>query len=54
LLIQKTSRFKTVYFKQAYRTKEHLDFIKPLLAGENMGLMSEAGCPGVADPGSNR
>jgi 16S rRNA (cytidine1402-2'-O)-methyltransferase len=22
------------------------------LAGENMGLMSEAGCPGVADPGA--
>lgn len=27
-------------------------YIKPLLAGENVGLMSEAGCPGVADPGS--
>jgi 16S rRNA (cytidine1402-2'-O)-methyltransferase len=33
-------------------TKEHLEFIKPLLAGKNMGLMSEAGCPGVADPGA--
>ena len=33
-------------------TKEHLDFIKPLLEGKNMGLMSEAGCPGVADPGA--
>jgi 16S rRNA (cytidine1402-2'-O)-methyltransferase len=32
--------------------KEHLDFIKPLLEGKNMGLMSEAGCPGVADPGA--
>ncbi len=32
--------------------KEHLDFIKPLLQGKNMGLMSEAGCPGVADPGA--
>jgi 16S rRNA (cytidine1402-2'-O)-methyltransferase len=32
--------------------KEHLDFIKPLLSGKNMGLMSEAGCPGVADPGA--
>jgi 16S rRNA (cytidine1402-2'-O)-methyltransferase len=27
-------------------------YIKPLLEGENIGLMSEAGCPGVADPGS--
>jgi 16S rRNA (cytidine1402-2'-O)-methyltransferase len=32
--------------------KEHLSFIQPLLAGKNMGLMSEAGCPGVADPGA--
>lgn len=32
--------------------KEHLSFIKPLLEGKNMGLMSEAGCPGVADPGA--
>lgn len=31
---------------------EHYEFIKPLLEGENMGLMSEAGCPGVADPGA--
>ena len=33
-------------------TKEHNDFIKPLLDGQNVGLMSEAGCPGVADPGA--
>jgi 16S rRNA (cytidine1402-2'-O)-methyltransferase len=33
-------------------TKSHLDFIKPLLEGKNVGLMSEAGCPGVADPGA--
>ena len=26
--------------------------IKPLLNGSNMGLMSESGCPGVADPGA--
>ncbi|MEZ7498845.1 SAM-dependent methyltransferase [Flavobacterium sp. Arc3] len=32
--------------------KEHQDFIQPLLEGENVGLMSEAGCPGVADPGA--
>lgn len=31
---------------------EHYNFIKPLLEGQNMGLMSEAGCPGVADPGA--
>ncbi|GIZ08759.1 SAM-dependent methyltransferase [Flavobacterium sp. UMI-01] len=32
--------------------QEHLKFINPLLEGKNMGLMSEAGCPGVADPGA--
>ncbi len=31
---------------------EHLEFIKPCLEGKNIGLMSEAGCPGVADPGA--
>jgi len=27
--------------------------IAPLLAGDNVGLISEAGCPAVADPGAN-
>lgn len=31
---------------------EHQEFIQPLLNGQNVGLMSEAGCPGVADPGA--
>lgn len=26
--------------------------MQPLLKGENIGLMSESGCPGIADPGS--
>jgi 16S rRNA (cytidine1402-2'-O)-methyltransferase len=28
------------------------DLLKPLVAGNDMGLMSEAGVPGVADPGA--
>ncbi|HEX9979795.1 MAG TPA: SAM-dependent methyltransferase [Flavobacterium sp.] len=28
------------------------EMIKPCLEGKNVGLMSEAGCPGVADPGA--
>ena len=28
------------------------DLLKPLLAGNDVGLMSEAGVPGVADPGA--
>ena len=31
---------------------DHYEFIKPLLNGENIGLMSESGCPGIADPGA--
>jgi len=31
---------------------EHADMIQACLEGENVGLMSEAGCPGVADPGA--
>lgn len=27
--------------------------LQPLLAGEDVGLLSEAGCPAVADPGAN-
>ena len=33
-------------------TKELVSFIQPLKEGRNMGLMSDAGCPGVADPGA--
>ena len=28
------------------------DLLKTLLAGKDVGLMSDAGCPGVADPGA--
>ena len=31
---------------------EHLQMIQPCLNGINVGIMSEAGCPGVADPGA--
>lgn len=31
---------------------EHNAMIQPCLEGRNIGLMSEAGCPGVADPGA--
>lgn len=27
-------------------------FISPLLSGNDMGILSEAGCPGIADPGA--
>ena len=31
---------------------EHNEMLKPCFKGINVGLMSEAGCPGVADPGA--
>jgi 16S rRNA (cytidine1402-2'-O)-methyltransferase len=33
-------------------TSELKIFLKPILEGNNLGLLSDAGCPGVADPGS--
>jgi 16S rRNA (cytidine1402-2'-O)-methyltransferase len=38
---------------QHTKTDELLTYIQPLLRGENMGLMSDAGCPGIADPGAD-
>ena len=29
------------------------DFLKPCIKGLDMGLISDAGCPGIADPGSS-
>lgn len=33
--------------------KELSGLLTPLLSGEDVGLISEAGCPGVADPGAD-
>lgn len=35
------------------RNADSSQFIKGLLNGNDVGLMSEAGCPGIADPGSD-
>lgn len=29
------------------------EWLAPMMAGETVGLLSDAGCPGVADPGAN-
>ena len=34
------------------RDQDMRPFFKGLLSGKNVGLMSEAGCPGIADPGA--
>lgn len=39
--------------KRSVNTDIDMNIINRLLDGDNVGLMSEAGCPGVADPGAN-
>ncbi len=34
------------------RPEDFASLLGPLLAGNNMGLLSEAGCPAIADPGA--
>ncbi|MBU2018018.1 MAG: SAM-dependent methyltransferase [Bacteroidetes bacterium] len=43
----------STFFELNKRTKpEQLaEYLKPVLAGNSMAIISEAGCPGVADPG---
>lgn len=33
--------------------KQFQDYLRPLCNGEAMGIISEAGCPAIADPGAN-
>ena len=46
--------FKIDFYQLNKRTpdQEIFSFLKPLKAGKDVGLMSEAGAPAVADPGS--
>ena len=37
---------------QHAKSDEIQSFLNPLLQGHDMGLMSDAGCPGIADPGA--
>lgn len=43
------------FFELNKRTHETeiAQYVKPLLEGKNIGILSEAGCPGVADPGAD-
>ncbi|MBI3510079.1 MAG: SAM-dependent methyltransferase [Bacteroidetes bacterium] len=34
------------------KENDRITYLSSLLAGKNIGLLSEAGCPGVADPGA--
>lgn len=42
------------YVLNKHTTAEELStFLKPLVAGFDMGVLSEAGCPAIADPGAD-
>lgn len=44
----------TVFLLNKFTTQEELlDMLTPLKNGENMGLITDAGCPGIADPGAD-
>ena len=44
----------TFYPLNKYTSAEAISgYLKPLQAGESMGVISEAGCPAVADPGAD-
>lgn len=46
------SRAEFSLINQHVKNEELVSFLAPLLQGQNMGLMSDAGCPGIADPGA--
>lgn len=46
------SRAQLSLINQHAKAEELTSFLNPLLQGHNMGLMSDAGCPGIADPGA--
>lgn len=46
------AELKIALLNKHTEVSEHNAMIKPCLEGINVGLMSEAGCPGVADPGA--
>ncbi len=46
------SRAQFSLINQHTKQNEIQLFLEPLLKGQNMGLMSDAGCPGIADPGA--
>lgn len=49
---KKQPELKISILNKHTQASEHNVFIQPCMEGRNVGLMSEAGCPGVADPGA--
>lgn len=49
---KKQSDLKLSLLNKHTEVSEHYSMIQPLLEGKNVGLLSESGCPGIADPGA--
>lgn len=47
------SKAQLSLINQHVKTEELASFLQPLIDGNDMGLMSDAGCPGIADPGAD-
>lgn len=47
------SKAQLSLINQHVKSEELYSFLNPLLQGNDMGLMSDAGCPGIADPGAD-
>lgn len=46
------ARAQLSLINQHAKPEELRTFLEPLMQGQDMGLMSDAGCPGIADPGA--
>ncbi|MBQ3895940.1 MAG: SAM-dependent methyltransferase, partial [Paludibacteraceae bacterium] len=57
--LRKIDRTFPIDDSQFFELNQHTDrskiepYLKPLLEGNDMGIISEAGCPAVADPGAD-
>ena len=49
---KKQSDLRLSLLNKHTEVSEHYTMMKPLLEGKNVGLLSESGCPGIADPGA--
>ena len=49
---KKQSDLKLSLLNKHTEVAEHFTMIQPLLEGKNVGILSESGCPGIADPGA--
>lgn len=47
------SKAQLSLINQHVKAEELASFLQPLVDGNDMGLMSDAGCPGIADPGAD-